>query len=99
MPGQSSHTDIYGLFTLPDGETHRFYNAELWARITLILEDAGPVAVSTRQDIAPVLSGQGILLATGEPRTFTLPPGDRLYYVAAAINRVSIIVEPVPWLD
>ena len=94
------HTDIFTYFSVPDGESKLLYTAEEWMRIELVLETAGPVAVSTRQDVAPVLSGKGVLLApSGEPLNFTLPRGDRLFIAAEAINRVKVIIEPIPWLE
>ena len=90
-------TDIYTLIT-EIGGTNLLYSSESWVTVRLILETAGPVAVSTRQELTPTLSGRGILLITDEPITFTLPRGDRLYYTADSVNRVRIIIEPVPWL-
>jgi hypothetical protein len=96
----SNHTDIYTYFTKANGETELIYSAEEWMRIELQLETAGPVAVSTRQDVTPVLSGKGILLPpTGEPVKFLLPRGDRLFIASEAVNRVKFIVEPVPLLE
>jgi hypothetical protein len=96
----SNHTDIYTYFTKANGETELIYSAEEWMRIELQLETAGPVAVSTRQEVTPVLSGKGILLPpTGEPIKFLLPRGDRLYIGSEAVNRVKFIVEPVPLLE
>lgn len=94
------HTDIYTYFTKPINESELLYSAESWVMVTLILETAGPVAVSTRQDVVPVLSGKGALLEPdGEPFRFVLPKGDRLFIAAEAINRVKVIIEPFPWLE
>lgn len=92
-----AHTDTYTLFTQIGGN-RLLYSAEEWVVIRLRLETAGPVAVSTREQVAPVLGGQGILLSPEEVE-FTLPKGDRLFYTAAAVNRVRVIIEPVPWLE
>jgi hypothetical protein len=98
-----AHTEIYTYFTRPpgaDGKASLLYSAESWIRAELVLETAGPVAVSTRQEIFPVLSGKGILLeADGEPIEFLLPRGDRLFIAAESINRVKFVVEPLPWGD
>lgn len=92
-------TDIYTRFTQVTGRSELFYSAEKWVRIRLLLETAGPVSVSTRQDITPVLSGKGILLQTGEYVEFTLARGDRLFIAASSVNRVQVIIEPFPWLE
>jgi hypothetical protein len=92
------HTEIYTLITQIGG-TRLIYSAESWVKVRLNLETAGPVAVSTRQKLEPVLSGRGALLVTDEPMEFTIPKGDRLFYSATAINRVRVTIEPVPWLE
>lgn len=94
----SSHTDIYSYFT-PIGGSNLIYSSEGWVKVKLTLETAGPVAVSTRQDITPALSGKGRLLPAGDEIDFFLGKGDRLYVTATAVNRVSVTVEPVPWLQ
>ena len=94
-----NHTDIYTYFTRPTtGKSELLYSAEEWVRIWLSLETAGPVAVSTRQEIVPVLSGLGILL-DDRPREFLLPKGDRLYIAAESVNRVKFQVEVIPYLQ
>lgn len=81
-------------------ETQILYNGDRqWAKITLTLETAGPVAVGTAQKISPVLSGKGILLATNEPITITVAKGTRLYVVSTSVNRVKVMVEALPWLE
>jgi hypothetical protein len=89
-------TDIYTYFTEVGG-SHLIYSADGWVRIRLLLETAGPVAVSTRQSITPVLSGKGILLQTNVPYETTLAKGNRFYVAAQAINRVQWTVEPIAW--
>lgn len=71
----------------------------LWARVTLTLETAGPVAVGFMSQITPVLSGRGQLLMTGEPTVFDVAKGNRLYIAATAVNRVKFSVQPLPWLE
>ena len=94
-----NHSDIYTYFTRPTtGKSELLYSAEEWVRIWLSLETAGPVAVSTRQEIVPVLSGKGILL-DDQPREFLLPRGDRLYIAAESINRVKFQIEAIPYLE
>lgn len=91
-------TQLETYFTNRIGETQLLYSAEDWVRVTLRLQTAGPVAVSTRQQIVPVLSGLGILLPVDDWVSFILPKGDRLFIAAEATNRVSIQIEPIPWL-
>ena len=93
------HTDIFTYFTRANGRTELLYSAESWVKIRIRLETAGPVGVSTRQEIAPVLSGKSMLLTTDEEETFTLPKGDRFFIIAETVNRVKFIVEPVPWQE
>lgn len=80
--------------------TQIVYNGDrIWARVTLTLETAGPVAVGNQAGIAPVLSGKGQLLETDVPVTFNIAKGTRLYVAAAGINRVKRVIEPIPWLE
>ena len=76
------------------------YNGErMWTRVILTLETAGPVAVGNASNITPVLSGKGQLLQTGEPMPFTIAKGTRLYIASTSVNRVKVVIEPVPWLE
>src|SRR5262245_3660571 len=80
--------------------TEIIYNGDrLWARVTLTLETAGPVAVGNMASISPVLSGKGQLLETDVPLSFYIAKGTRLYVAAAGINRIKRVIEPVPWLE
>lgn len=94
-------TEIYTYFTVPDGETKLLYSAENLVRVTVQLENAGPVAVGQREDISPVLSGKGMLLPPGntDDKTFVLSKENRLYIVSESVNRVKFIVEPIPFLE
>jgi hypothetical protein len=88
-------TEAYTYFTVPDGVTHEVYSFTYWCTVKLFLETAGPVAVGLRQDIAPVLSGRGVLLPSGGPEVdLEMQNGDRLYVVAGAVNRVRLIIVP-----
>jgi hypothetical protein len=81
-------------------DTPILYNGDrLWARITLTLETAGPVAVGTQSNIDPVLSGKGQLLQTGVPITFDIMKGTRLYVISTGINRIKFATGPIPWLE
>jgi hypothetical protein len=76
------------------------YNGDrLWARVTLTLETAGPVAVGENQQLTPVLSGKGQLLQTGVATTFNIGKGNKLYVAATTVNRIKVLVEAVPWLE
>jgi len=89
-------TDLYTMFTTAIGETREFYSAQSWVKITLRLETAGPVAVSTREQLLPVLSGLGTLLSD-EDLVFVLSKGNRLYYAAEAVNRIRVVIEPIAY--
>jgi hypothetical protein len=96
---QSYRTSIFTYFTKADGETQLLYSAENWVRIKLTLETAGPVAIGTAANIAPVLSGAGRLLDTDEEYEVYLPKGNRFYIVSESVNRVAVTIEPVPWME
>lgn len=97
---QVARTQVYTYFTRIGG-THLLYSAENWVRITMALENAGPVAVGTDAALEPVLSGRGILLNTqpGPSTTWVLARGTRVYTTAANVNRVAVTIEPIPWLE
>lgn len=97
---KTNSTDIYTYFTKPNGKSELLYSAEGWMRMELTLETAGPVAFSTREAVIPVLSGKGVLLdPDGEPKKFTLSKGDRIFIGAESVNRVTVVIEPVPFLE
>jgi hypothetical protein len=82
------------------GPTRQLYTADRkWAKVTLLLQTAGPVAVGFSQTITPVLSGKGILLATLVPAEFRVARGNKLWIASTAVNRVSVQVEEEPWLE
>lgn len=96
---QTYTTQIFTKFTEVGG-TQLLYSAENFVRVTLLLEDAGPVAVGTLAVLTPVLSGRGVLLQTDVPfGPFTYAKGTRIYIAAESVNRVQVIVEPIPWLE
>ena len=94
----SYHTQIYTFFTEIGGST-LLYTAPNWVTLRLTLETAGPVAISTSEDVQPVLSGRGILLITGVEKEIKLPRGDRLFIGAGTVDRVAVVIEPIPWLQ
>lgn len=76
------------------------YNGDrLWGRITVTLETAGPVSVGTMSSLDPVLGGNGTLLTTNVPVVFDIYKGTRLYILATGVNRVKLVVAPIPWLE
>jgi hypothetical protein len=82
------------------GPTRQLYTADRkWAKVTLLLQTAGPVAVGFSQTIIPVLSGKGILLATLVPAEFRVARGNKLWIASTAVNRVSVQIEEEPWLE
>jgi hypothetical protein len=102
VAGAELHTEISTFFARPsvDGQLPVIYNGDRqYAQVILTLETAGPVAVSTKQQILPVLSGKGQLLETGVPLTFTLAKGNRLWVATTSLNRIKVTVQPLPWLE
>ncbi len=96
---QTYRTEVFSYFTQPSLESALLYSAENWVVLKLFLETAGPVAVGTAASIVPVLSGHGILLDTDEEYVVTLSKGTRFYIASETINRVSVTIEPIPWLE
>ena len=98
IPVASGRTEISTYFTKPGGD-FLLYQAEGWVRLRLMLETAGPVAVGSRDAVAPALSGKGILLPRDVEITFPLTKGNRIFITSGAVNRVRFIIEPIPWAD
>lgn len=90
-------TDMYTYFTQATGNTTLVFSAETWVKIRLLLETAGPVSIGWRENLGPVLSGQGRLLPTGQEVWFAMPPGQRLYFASNTVDRVSVVVERIPF--
>jgi hypothetical protein len=102
VAGAELHTEISTFFARPttDGQLAVLYNGDRqYAQVILTLETAGPVAVSTKQQMLPVLSGKGQLLETGVPLMFTLAKGNRLWVATSSLNRIKVTVQPLPWLE
>lgn len=95
---ETYRTEVYTYFTTP-GPTTLFYSAESWVRLKLTLETAGPVAVGQRATLDPVISGKGRLLGTNEEFEVTLAKGTRFYIASGSVNRVSVTIEPIPFLE
>lgn len=102
IAGAELTTEISTFFAKPssDGKPTIIYNGDRqYAQIVLTLETAGPVAVSTKQNLAPTLSGKGALLETNVPLSFFLAKGNRLYVATTSLNRIKVVIQPVPWLE
>lgn len=102
IAGAELTTEIYTFFARPtqNGQLAIIYNGDRqFAQVILTLETAGPVAVSTKQQILPVLSGKGQLLETGVKLAWNLSKGNRLYVATSSINRIKVTVQPFPWLE
>lgn len=102
IAGAELTTEMYTYIAKPptDGQLQVLYNADRqYVQVVLTLETAGPVAVATKQQMLPVLSGKGQLLETGVPLSFFLSKGNRLWVAATAINRIKVTVQPIPWLE
>jgi hypothetical protein len=95
--GTTFKTDMYTYFTQATGQTTLVFSAETWVKIRLLLETAGPVSIGWRENLGPVLSGQGRLLPTGLEVWFAMPPGQRLYFASNTVDRVSVVVERIPF--
>jgi len=93
------YTQIFTFFTDSSEQSQLLYSAENWVKITLKLETAGPVAIGTDANIVPVLAGSGVLLDTVDPFVFSLAKGTRVYITSQTVNRVTVIIEPIPWLE
>ncbi len=92
------HTETFTLCTEPDGQSRLIYSAESWVRVRLALETTGVVAISTREDLAPLSSGKGIELTKLQSVELVLPRGDRLFVVSETDERLAVAIEPIPWL-
>lgn len=96
---QAYRTEVYSYFTNATGQTELLYSAENWVRLKLTLETAGPVSVGTSAELSPVLGGRGRLLNTTVEYEVYLARGTRFYVASDTINRLSVTIEPVPWLE
>jgi hypothetical protein len=96
VPHNTDRLEVSTYTTRTSG-TYLLYEAERWVRLRLTLETAGPVDVGTRDNIEPVLSGKGLSLPTNVELQFSMSKGDKLYVAATSINRIRVIVEPIPW--
>lgn len=95
---EAQKTEIYTIVTDGTGITRLVHTANTWVKIRLRLENAGSVVVGTRQEIAPVASGRGILLTVNEDEVFELNKGERLYIASETVNRVKTFISPIPYL-
>lgn len=101
--GQDS-TDAFTLITqvgfAANGKTPILYNGDRrWVKITMTLQTAGIVVWGTRAEFGDIASGNGSELQTNVPVTVAVAKGTRIYYIASAVNRVTVQVEPLPWLE
>lgn len=102
ISGAELTTEVYTFIAQPssDGKPVVLYNADRqYARVTLTLENAGPVVIGNKQQLVPVLSGKGALLNTDMPFAMTVTKGNKIYIATTSINRVKVLIEPVPWLE
>ena len=98
--GNSEYRIKISTFLTAGSATQILYNGDrIWARVTLTLETAGPVAVGEQSSITPVLSGKGQLIETGVPVSFNIAKGNQLYIAATGVNRVKVTIEALPWLE
>ena len=98
--GESQNRMEVSTYLTVAGGTKVLYNGDrIWAKVTLTLRTAGPVAVGQQAELTPVLSGKGQLLQTGIPTEFRVPKGNKLYIAATGVNPVSVLIEAYPWLE
>lgn len=103
--GEGEHsTDAFTLITQvgpsSDGKPRQIYNGDRrWVRVTMTLETAGIVVWGTRAQLGALASGTGNELQTNQPVSVVIAKGTRIYYLASAVNRVAIQIEPLPWLE
>lgn len=97
------HTQTFTRFTDPSAaqgdERNLVYSAEKWVRVILTLTTAGPVLIGTQQNLNPAQPGQGIVLQQDVATPIVLPRGDRLYMASTSIDAISVVIEPIPWLE
>lgn len=83
-----------------DGRSPTLYNGDRrWVKVTMTLQTAGQVVWGVRSELGPLTSGNGTELVTNVPTTVTIAKGTRIYYLASAVNRVVVQIEPLPWLE
>lgn len=95
----SNRTDLFTYITKVGGTDLLYDGSRLWAKITLTLETAGPVAIGNKQNLIPVLGGSGVLLDTDVPYEIVISKGTQLFIAANAVSRVKVKIEPLPWLE
>lgn len=91
--------EIYTYFTKPGDSVQLYSGDRIWAKVTMTLETAGPVAIGNKSSITPVLSGKGELLDTGKPKSINVGRSNRIYIASTSVNRVKVEIEPLPWLE
>lgn len=90
-------TQVYTITTDTTGTPKLLYLGDRqWAKLTLNLETAGPVTVSTSSS-PKIGEGSGIALQTNQAIEIVMAAGQRLYYASGAVSRVRVIIEPLPW--
>ena len=77
------------------GITELQFSANEWTLVSLQLDSAGPVTVGVQEQLGPVGSGKGIAVST-TTRYMLLGPGERLYTLSSAFNRVTMITHSLP---
>lgn len=98
--GQSEKRIEISTYTTKAGGTALLYPGNrMWAKVTLTMLTAGPVAVGEQGTLTPVLSGTGELLQTGVPRSFNVAKGSQLFIASTSITPVTMVVEAYPWLE
>ena len=103
-PSSAGPGDVFNLtepktfITRPGAIVQLISAQQPWAKVTLTLETAGPVEVSSSSNWN-FLNGQGQSLITNVPMEFTIAKGNNLYLQAGSAERVRFTLSPFPWLE
>lgn len=103
-PASAGPGDVFNLtepktfITRPGAIIQLISAQQPWAKVTLTLETAGPVEVSSSSNWT-FLNGQGQTLITNVPLEYFIAKGNNLYVQAGSAERVRFTLQPLPWLE
>ena len=93
------NTTLSTVFTKAGAITLLYSAERAWMRLTITLETAGPVEVSSVSNFKPFLSGKAQALQTGVPLIYDCAKGSRVWVGAGTVERLKLTVQPLPWLE
>lgn len=79
-------------------DSQNFFSTIEWARVKLLLQTAGPVALSTFPSPFPI-GTKGIQLTPNLWTSVDIPPATRLYLASNTLQQISVMIEPIPYLS